>query len=84
MLPEKQAALPQNGYHLDTEWADAIDISVSQFRSNIRKYGIPHLVFGNATIVSAEDFYQHLRLIAPDSPGTVGDEADGKKEKTRK
>ncbi|MCA8999113.1 MAG: hypothetical protein KDA80_19080, partial [Planctomycetaceae bacterium] len=68
MLPKDERTLPQTGYHLDSVWADAIDISVKQFRKNVRELKVPHLVFGASVIVSAEDFYSRLREIRPDSP----------------
>ena len=56
-------ALPQSGWHLDTEWADALQIEVKTFRDNCRKNGVDYGMFGNTMIVEAESFFAYLRNV---------------------
>jgi len=62
-LEKQPVLLPQSGWHLDTEWANALQIEVKTFRDNIRKSGIPYGMFGNTMIVEAESFYSHLKSV---------------------
>lgn len=56
-----QSKLPQTGYFLDEEWADAMNVDPKTFRQHVRSKGVPHIQLGARMIVSAEDFYSHLK-----------------------
>ena len=64
VVDQRSPALPQTGWHLDTEWADALQIEVKTFRENCRKAGVAYGMFGNTMIVEAESFYAYLKSVA--------------------
>ncbi|MCA8999241.1 MAG: hypothetical protein KDA80_19770 [Planctomycetaceae bacterium] len=73
MFEQTRHSLPQTGNHLDSEWADAMEVSLKQFRKNIRDDGVPYMMSGSRMIVNAEDFYQRLREISPFNSGNEGE-----------
>lgn len=61
MNQQPSRRLPQTGYFLDEEWADAMNVDPKTFRQHVRSKGVPHIQLGAKMIVSAEDFYSHLK-----------------------
>lgn len=65
MLEDRKPSFPQTGYHLDTEYAEPLGMSVRAFRSAIESKRVPYLRFGNAMVINVDDIRAYMIGDAP-------------------
>lgn len=52
--------LPQTGWFLEEEWAEALGEEPRAFREKLKRHRVPRKRWGNRVLVSAEALYSHM------------------------